>query len=101
MITGGYNLASKRWVNASDSTSSLQNSWAGGTAGYDTFFWGVSGSGGWSKMDLSESDKNVKATISVKSSTTVEVTPGDWYDGGSYERPSKRWWAGLCNSRSL
>ena len=69
-------------LNASDSTSSLQNSWAGGTAGYDTFFWGVSGSGGWSKMDLSESDKNVKATISVKSSTTVEVTPGDWYDGG-------------------
>jgi hypothetical protein len=29
-----------------------------------------------------ESDKNVKATISVQSSTTVEVTPGDWYDGG-------------------
>ncbi|WP_179067318.1 hypothetical protein [Nostoc sp. C052] len=69
-------------LNASDSTSSLQNSWAGGTAGYNTFFWGVSGSGGWSNMDLSESDKNVKATISVKSSTTVEITPGDWYDGG-------------------
>ncbi|WP_414573058.1 hypothetical protein [Nostoc sp. CCY 9925] len=69
-------------LDASDSTNNLQNSWASGTAGYDTFFWGVDGSGGWSKMDLTESDKNVKATISVQSSTAVEVTPGDWYDGG-------------------
>jgi hypothetical protein len=39
-------------LNASDSSSNLQNSWAGGSASYNTFFWGVSGSGGWSKMDL-------------------------------------------------
>jgi hypothetical protein len=69
-------------LNASDSSSNLENSWAGGSASYNNFFWGVSGSGGWSKMDLTESDKNVKATISVQSSTTVEVTPGAWYDGG-------------------
>lgn len=76
-------------LNASDSSRNRQDSWAGGSASYNTFFWGVSGSGGWSKMDLTESDKDVKATISVQSSTTVEVTPGDWYDGGFMKELAK------------
>ncbi len=69
-------------LDAQDSTSDLNKSWAGGSAGYDAFFWGVSGGGGWQKMDLTKSDKSVTATISVKSSTRVKVNPGDWYDGG-------------------
>jgi hypothetical protein len=69
-------------LSAADSTNDLTKSWASANAGYETPFWGVSGKGGWEKMDLSTSDKSVKATISVKSSTIVPITPGSWYDGG-------------------
>lgn len=69
-------------LDAADHTSDMSKSWASASAGYDAVFWGISGSGGWEKLDLSTSDQSVKATISVQSSTTVKVDPGDWYDGG-------------------
>lgn len=81
-LAGGSQGAFSVELNASESTTDFKKSWAGGTAGYDTFFWGVQAQGKWEKMDLTTSDKSVKATINVKSSTTVKVSPGDWYDGG-------------------
>lgn len=69
-------------VDASDHSSTLNKSWAGGNAGYDCFFWGVHGSGGWEKLDISSSDSSLKAVIKAESSTLVDVQPGDWYDGG-------------------
>lgn len=67
---------------AAESTSDFDKSWAGGDAGYDAFFWGVAGGGGWERMNLTEDDDSVTVNIGVKSSTLVNVTPGSWYDGG-------------------
>ncbi|NTX15964.1 hypothetical protein HUA76_34865 [Myxococcus sp. CA056] len=69
-------------LKASDQTVDYSRSWAQASASYDKPFWGVSASGSWEKMDLTATDKNVTATIAVKSSTIVPVTPGAWYDGG-------------------
>jgi hypothetical protein len=69
-------------LSAADSTSDYQSSFAKANGSYGTPFWGVEASGGWQKMDLSTSDKSVQATVKVKSSTTVDVAPGAWYDGG-------------------
>jgi len=76
-------------LNASESTSDFAKSWAGGNAGYDAVFWGVSAGGGWQKMDLTTTDKSVTARIRVKSSTIVDVTPGEWYDGGFMRQLAK------------
>ncbi|NOK32786.1 hypothetical protein D7W79_33505 [Corallococcus exercitus] len=69
-------------LSAADATQNLTKSWANGSASYGNPFWSVGGSGGWEKMDLTTTDKSVKATISVKSSAVVPITPGSWYDGG-------------------
>lgn len=69
-------------VDSGESNSTLNKSWAGGSAGYDAFFWGVHGSGGWQKLDISSNDSSLKAVIKVQSSTLVDVQPGAWYDGG-------------------
>jgi hypothetical protein len=69
-------------LSADQSNSSFNKSWAGGSSGYDSFFWGASGSGSWEKWELTKNSQDVKIEITVKSSTTVQVNPGQWYDGG-------------------
>ena len=69
-------------LNSADSSEQFTHSFAKGSAGYDTFFWGVSGSGGWEKTDIFNQDSSVKVKITVQSSTRVAVNPGDWYPGG-------------------
>ncbi|UXI02597.1 hypothetical protein [Photobacterium sp. TY1-4] len=81
-LTNGSQGAFTITVDASDQSSAMNHSWAGGSAGYSTFFWGVHGSGGWEKIDLSSQDSSLKAEIQVESSTLVDISPGDWYDGG-------------------
>ncbi len=81
-LTGGSIGAFSINLNASNSQSSLNNTWAGGSASYNSFFWGVKGSGGWNRTDFTQSDKSVTVEINVKSSTHVPVTPGKWFDGG-------------------
>lgn len=81
-LTRGSIGAFEVQLNASDQTSDYQSSFAKANGSYGTPFWGVSASGGWQKMDLTTSDKSVQATVRVKSSTTVDVAPGAWYDGG-------------------
>lgn len=81
-LTNGSQGAFSITLNASDNTSTLNQSWAGSSASYNTFFWGVNGNGGWQKLDLSTNDSSVTAEIKVESSTLVDVQPGDWYDGG-------------------
>lgn len=74
---GGFELT----LDASKSSSDMQKSWAGGSVSVDAGFWGVSASGSWERLTQVESDNTVTATINVKSSTIVPVTPGNWYDG--------------------
>jgi len=81
-LTNGSQGAFNITLDGSDSTSNLNKSWAGGSAGYNTFFWGVNGSGGWEKLDLSSSDSSIQAAIKAESSMLVNVSPGAWYDGG-------------------
>jgi len=81
-LSSGSIGAFKVQLNASKSDSNFDQKWAGGSAGYDAFFWGVHGSGGWKRTNITESDQSVTAEIEVKSSTWVPVTPGSWYDGG-------------------
>jgi hypothetical protein len=81
-LTSGSQGAFTVGLDASDEQSDLNKSWAGGSASYDAFFWGVDAGGGWEKLDITTNDKSVKAVISVKSSTLVPVSPGPWYDGG-------------------
>lgn len=69
-------------LTSASSSSSLSQSWAGGSASYGGFFWRVGGSGGWEKLDIADDDKSVQVQISVKSSMLVPVNPGVWYDGG-------------------
>ncbi|WNJ20564.1 hypothetical protein [Pontibacter sp. G13] len=81
-LTSGTQGAFTVNLDAGKSDTSFDHSWAGGSASYGNFFWGINGGGGWEKWDLSESDAGVQASISVKSSTIVPITPGVWYDGG-------------------
>lgn len=69
-------------LSASNTSDSEEKSWAGGKISYKRFFWGANAQGSWSETNISKSDKSVTATIKVQSSTTVLITPGDWYDGG-------------------
>ncbi|MCP4322457.1 MAG: hypothetical protein GY787_11540, partial [Alteromonadales bacterium] len=81
-LTNGSQGAFTINLDNSDSTSSLNKSWAGASASYNTFFWGINGNGGWEKLDLNTSDSSIKAEIKAESSVLVDVSPGDWYDGG-------------------
>ena len=69
-------------LDASKSDSSINKSWAGASVSYGTPFWGVYANGSWEQTNITESDNSVTATVKVKSSTVVEITPGAWYDGG-------------------
>jgi hypothetical protein len=69
-------------LSAAESSVDFAKSWASGSASYGSWFWSVYANGSWSEMNLTASDSSVTAEISVKSSTLVPVTPGDWYDGG-------------------
>jgi hypothetical protein len=69
-------------IDASDKTSDFSRSFAKGSGSVDRFFWSVYVNASWEKIDLTTNDKSLTATISVKSSTIVPVTPGAWYDGG-------------------
>jgi hypothetical protein len=81
-LTNGSQGAFTINLDNSDSTSSLNKSWAGASASYNTFFWGVNGNGGWEKLDLSSDDSSITAEVKAESSVLVNVSPGDWYDGG-------------------
>jgi hypothetical protein len=69
-------------LNSADQSADFKKSWAGGSAGIQTPFWGVSGGGGWEKSDIFNQDSGISVKVSVQSSTRVKVNPGDWYDGG-------------------
>lgn len=82
LLSKGTN-SSTLTLDASKSTYDFSHSWAGGNASFDRVFWAINAGGSWDSMDLSESDQSVKATITLKASTLVPVTPaGEWYDSG-------------------
>ena len=73
-------------LSASASSSSLSQSWAGGSVGLDGGFFSTRGSGGWQMMDLAE-DKTMKVSITIKAFSLFEVGPDtSWYDSGLLKR---------------
>jgi len=81
-LTSGTQGSFEVKLDASKSSSAITQSWAGANAEYSEVFWSVNVGGSWKSLNISKDDQSVTATISVKSSTFVPVTPGDWYDGG-------------------
>ena len=73
-------------LSATASSSSLSQSWAGGSTGLDDGFFSTCGSGGWQMMDLVE-DKTMKVAITIKAFGMFEVGPDTaWYDSGLLKR---------------
>lgn len=81
-LTSGSIGATSITLDASKSDGSINQSWAGASVSYGNPFWGVYGNGGWEQTNISQSDNSVTATIELKSSTVVKITPGAWYEGG-------------------
>lgn len=81
-LTSGSIGATSITLDASKSDNSINKSWAGADVSYGNPFWGVYGSGGWEETNISQSDNSVTATVKLKASTLVKITPGAWYDGG-------------------
>jgi len=75
---GGFSVS----LDASKSAQDMSNAFAGFKTAVDTLFWSANASGSWSQTNISESDSSVTATISVKSSATIPINIGTWYDGG-------------------
>jgi hypothetical protein len=75
---GGFSVT----LDASKSEQDMSNAFAGFATAVDTLFWSANASGSWSQTNISQSDSSVSATISVKSSATIPVNIGPWYDGG-------------------
>ena len=80
LTQGGGNQLSIS-VSQSKSSNNMSNSWAKANASVGEVFWSVEASGGWSKLDIDNSDQSVEAQIDM-TATFVQVTPGQWYDGG-------------------
>ena len=59
----------------------MTNSWAKANASIEQVFWAVEASGGWSKLNIDNSDQSVEAQIDL-TTTFVQVTPGQWYNSG-------------------
>ena len=81
---GGDSLTIK--LSASASSSSLSQSWAGESTGFDDGFFSTHGSGGWQMMDLVD-DKTMKVAITIKAISMFEVGPDtSWYNSGLLKR---------------
>ena len=77
-------------LSASASSSSLVDSWAGGSTGLDTGFFSLFGSGGWQKLDLATEDKSVEVTITLKAYNVFEVGPDKaWYNSAILSKLAK------------
>ena len=78
---GGNSL--KIHVSASESSSSLEKSWAGGSTGIEKGFFSLFGSDSWQKIDLETEDKTVTVDITIKAYSLFEVGPDpSWYHSG-------------------
>lgn len=69
-------------LSSATSSSSMQHSWAGGSASRGVPFFSINMSGSWDKLDIDESDQSVDVEIGVASSMTDLVSPGVWYNAG-------------------
>jgi hypothetical protein len=75
---GGFSVS----IDASESQSTVVNSWASASAKVNVFFWEVYVNSRWEKLNIDTDDQSIKATFSASASTSVDVTPGPWYNSG-------------------
>lgn len=75
---GGFSVS----IDASESQSTITNSWASASARVNVFFWEVYVNSRWEKLDIDTEDQSIKATFSASASTSVDVTPGPWFNSG-------------------
>jgi hypothetical protein len=83
--SGGFSVT----LDASKSDVKMSGAFAGASFSVNAFFWGVSGSAGWSQSDVTASDSNITATISVGSSAVIPVNIGSWYNSGFMSKLAK------------
>ncbi len=70
-------------ISASESSSSHEAYWAGGTAGLDAGFFALFSDGNWQKMDLANKDENVIVDIAIKAYSLFEAGPDpSWFNSG-------------------
>ena len=80
-VEGGDSL--KIHVSASALSTSLENSWAGGSGSLDTGFFALYGDGGWQRMDLATEDRSVEVDIVIRAYSLFNVGPDpSWFDSG-------------------
>ncbi|ADB40242.1 hypothetical protein [Spirosoma linguale] len=82
---GGFSVN----LDASKSQDDMSKVFAGFAASGGGWFWSANVSGSYSNTNISESDSNIQATISVKSSASIPVEIGSWYDGGFMTKLAK------------
>ncbi len=88
IVAEGGGTMLKIQLSAASHSSSLEQSWAGGSAGLDFGFFEIYGArGGWQRLDLASEDKSVEVNITVKAFNLFEVGPDSaWYNSGLLSR---------------
>ena len=80
-VEGGDSL--KIHLSATASSTALEDSWAGGSAGLDTGFFAFYGDGVRQRMDLLTEDRTVEVHIVIKAYSLFEVGPDpSWFNSG-------------------
>lgn len=58
-----------------------KNTWAGGSASINRFFWSVNVGGSWQRIDEFASDQSVETSIEFEAWDQVSISAGRWYNG--------------------
>ena len=70
------------FLDASSSSTAIEESWAKGATGYGSSFFGVYANGEWKEMNLTKEDSSVTIEINIEAITQVPVRAGSWYNSG-------------------
>ncbi len=80
-LTQGGGMPLNFSIDASENSSNMTKSWAGGSTDLGDFF-GIFANGSWQKMNITQKDNSVKVEINVKAATQVPIAPDSWYNAG-------------------
>jgi hypothetical protein len=69
-------------VSQADANENFKRGWAQGTAEYNYFIYKVIAGASWQNQDLTQTQDNISITMRTEATVAVNVTPGEWYDGG-------------------
>ena len=83
ILDGGGGMGVSIEISTSESSSTVLESWAGGSTSMDMSFFEIHGGGGWERLDLETEDKSLSVVINITSYNSFDVSPDPtWYDSG-------------------